>query len=297
VILKFLSLCCSRDSDIWERLSGKSKMTLDILTDDWLLMMTGNIVPFNSISIEVIENSHTGFCFSTLLNLFSVIWLSFWWVETSSSRPVMEGTVGVSRSQPSLVGRPEPPVDVLGEEVRPVTPVKVTQTSRSPEVWNIHIDEPLNPFVLFPRLKRHKIHAPLPAVVPGVEPVPLGVPHAVVVVLPAEPVKVTVEPLDTALVNSIFAEKTIGEAKFPGSLSWISTAVAWEEFLTAGGLRSLGSVIHESSAIEQICHGGKQVSESIEKLGIGHRDCHSSEKDGICWESHVAGSSSETILL
>ena len=67
---------------------------------------------------------------------------------------------------------------------------------------SLTIDEPLDPLVLLPGLEGHQIHAPLPAVVPGVEPVPLGVGHAAVVVLPGEPVQVTVEPLHTTLVNS-----------------------------------------------------------------------------------------------
>ena len=67
---------------------------------------------------------------------------------------------------------------------------------------SLTIDESLDPLVLLPGLEGHQIHAPLPAVVPGVEPVPLGVPHAVVVVLPAEPVQVAIESLDSALVNS-----------------------------------------------------------------------------------------------
>ena len=49
-----------RDSDIREGLSGKVKMTLDIFTDDWFLVMTGNIVPFNPVAVEVVENGHAG---------------------------------------------------------------------------------------------------------------------------------------------------------------------------------------------------------------------------------------------
>ena len=96
---------------------------------------------------------------------------------------------------------------------------------------------------------------------------------------------------------TIFAEKTIREAKFPGSLVRVPTTVTGKEFLTTGGLRRLGPVVHESSASEQIGHWRKQVTESVEKLCICHGDCQSEEGDGICYESHVASSSSETILL
>ena len=66
----------------------------------------------------------------------------------------------------------------------------------------VTIDESLDPVVLLLSLEADQVHAPLPAVVPGVEPVPLGVPHAAVIVLPGEPVQVPVEPLHAALVNS-----------------------------------------------------------------------------------------------
>ena len=64
------------------------------------------------------------------------------------------------------------------------------------------VDESLDPVILLPGLEGHEVHAPLPAVVPGIEPVPLGVLHTVVVVLPAEPVEVPVKSLDSAPVDS-----------------------------------------------------------------------------------------------
>merc|ERR1712025_1169189 len=166
----------------------------------------------------------------------------------------MESTVAVCRSQPCLVGRPEPSVDVLGEEIWSVTTIKVTQTARGPEVGNIHIDEPLDPLVLLPGLEGHKIHAPLPAVVPGVEPVPLGVPHAVVVVLPAEPVKVTVETLDTALVNSFFTQFAIREAEFPRPLVFIPATIVREQFVPTRGLGSRSPIVNKSGTASEKSH-------------------------------------------
>ena len=73
---------------------------------------------------------------TNLLNLFSVVWLRSRGAETSSAGPVVEGgTVGWTET--SLVCRPEPAVDVLREEVRPVATVKVTETTGGPEVRNI----------------------------------------------------------------------------------------------------------------------------------------------------------------
>ena len=84
------------------------------------------------------------------------------------------GTIGWTET--SLVCRPEPSVDVLWEEVRPVATVKVTETTGGPEVRNIAfggssvvtlssqltIDESLHPIVFLLGFKRNKIHATLP---------------------------------------------------------------------------------------------------------------------------------------
>lgn len=73
------------DSDVWEVLPGKGQVTLDIFANDWLLVMTGNIVPFDSITIKVVENGHASLFVAILLDLFTVIWLGTWWTESSSS--------------------------------------------------------------------------------------------------------------------------------------------------------------------------------------------------------------------
>ena len=62
----------------------------------------------------------------------------------------------------------------------------------------LHEDDQLNNFTFNPvifllSLEADKVHAPLPAVVPGIEPVPLGVPNPRVTVLPAKPVVTAIE--------------------------------------------------------------------------------------------------------
>ena len=59
-----------------------------------------------------------------------------------------------------------------------------------------------HPVVLLLGLEGHKVHAALPAVVPCIEPVPLGVPHGVIVVLPAKPVQVTTKFLHTSFIHT-----------------------------------------------------------------------------------------------
>lgn len=68
--------------------------------------------------------------------------------------------------------------------------------------------------VLISSFEADQVHAPFPAVVPGVEPVPLGVLHTVVVVLPAEPVEMPIEPLDSAPVDSC-KENCVMDHVFP----------------------------------------------------------------------------------
>ena len=109
----------------------------------------------------------------------------------SGGGPVVE-PVAVGGRHLGLVGAPEPAVDVLGEEARGVAPVKVAEPARRPEVLGA-ANVRLQKVVLLLRLDGHEVHAALPAVVPRVEPVPLGVLQLRVVRLPAEPVEVVSE--------------------------------------------------------------------------------------------------------
>ena len=60
----------------------------------------------------------------------------------------------------------------------------------------------LDELVLGGGLDGDEIHAALPAVVPGVEPVPVGAPKCGVVALPAHPVEVVAETLVAGTVHS-----------------------------------------------------------------------------------------------
>ena len=158
-----------------------------------------HVLTLLTVSIEVVEDGHAGLLLPTLLGLLPVVWLGP--VRPPGVGPVSE-LRPVGRTHLDLVGRPEPTVDVLGEELWLVATVKVTFPAGGPEVRDVPINKTFDPVILLLGLEGDQVHAPLPAVVPGVEPVPLGVLHAVVVVLPAEPVEVPVEPLDAAFVNS-----------------------------------------------------------------------------------------------
>ena len=55
----------------------------------------------------------------------------------SGSGPVVEGRVAVGWCEAGLVGRPEPAVQVLREEVGTVATIEVAETARSPEIRNV----------------------------------------------------------------------------------------------------------------------------------------------------------------
>jgi len=81
-----------RNPNVGEGLSGKVEVTLNVLADDRFLVVTSNIMPFDPVSVEVVEHSHAGFRITILLKLFSVIRLSTRGVPSSGEGPIMEGS-------------------------------------------------------------------------------------------------------------------------------------------------------------------------------------------------------------
>ena len=76
---------CSRNPQLWESLPGKTKLTLNIFANDWLLMVARNIMPLNPISIIVVQNCHARLGLSVELDLLSVVRLLPWWSEPGSN--------------------------------------------------------------------------------------------------------------------------------------------------------------------------------------------------------------------
>ena len=97
-------------------------------------------------------------------------------------------------------------------------------------------------------------------------------------------------------VLTFFAEKTIREAEFPRSLVRISSTITGKQFFTTSGLRRLSTIVHKpTSAIEEVSHWRKEITDSVEKLGICQGYCHKECQKS--YKPHVAPSSSDTILL
>jgi len=98
-----------------------------------------------TVSIVVVEDRHTGLRLSVELGLLPVVWLRD--SQTAGVGPVVEGAGGVGGRHGGLGGGPEPPVDVLGEEVRSVTAVKVTFSPGGPEVRDVGVHKSLDPII------------------------------------------------------------------------------------------------------------------------------------------------------
>jgi len=126
-------------------------MSINIFTNDRLLVSASHIVPFDTISIIIVEDSHTGLSVTMQLCLLSVVRLRY--TQSTCVGPVMEPSGAIGGWHGHLVSRPEPTIDVLWEEIRSVTTIKVTQTARGPEVWHIGIHESLDPVILLRSLE------------------------------------------------------------------------------------------------------------------------------------------------
>ena len=79
--------------NVGECATGKGKMTFDVFADNWLFVMTSNIVPFDSISIKVVKYGKTGLFSTVLLDIFSVIGLGSWWAESVNDKNKNEYTL------------------------------------------------------------------------------------------------------------------------------------------------------------------------------------------------------------
>lgn len=95
------------------------------------LVMTGNIMPVNTIVVELIQKSQAVFG-STILFVFTVIGLRK--ADTTVGGPItLAAFVGGSQFLQS--SSPEPTVNVGGLQVGTFTALEVTETARGPDVF------------------------------------------------------------------------------------------------------------------------------------------------------------------
>ena len=75
-----------RYPDVRESLPSKVQVTLGIFTNDGFFMVTSHIVPFDTVTVEVVQNSQTSLIFTSLLNLFTVVRLASGGVESGNKK-------------------------------------------------------------------------------------------------------------------------------------------------------------------------------------------------------------------
>lgn len=261
-----------RYPDVRESLPSKVQVTLGIFTNDGFFMVTSHIVPFDTVTVEVVQNSQTSLIFTSLLNLFTVVRLASGGVESSSERPIVEGSA-ISGVKPGLIGGPEPSVDFLGEEVGTIATIKVAQTARCPDV--LHATHPLfDPFVFVLGFEADQIHASFSAVVSSVEPIPVGTSDGRVAGSPGEEVVVPSVVLNATIVQSVSAELAVRKAQFSSPFARISTTIRRKQLIFASGHGTLRSIITKPRSAKQIksstasSRSAKEVTNGVKKLSL-----------------------------
>ena len=155
------------DTDAWVSGTNKVEELIRVFADEGLKMVAGNIVPFDTIVVEVVQDGQASFIV-TLCD-FTVVRLST--SESSGVRPVSIGTV-VGGSNTSTRARPEPSVDQVGLEISTVAAGKVALSAGSPDVTNTSTGNSLlDKVILSWSLNGDGVHTMSSADVTGIQPV------------------------------------------------------------------------------------------------------------------------------
>jgi len=166
-----------------------------VLAHEGLLVVAGNVVPLDAILVQVVEDSHAGLGGPVDVELgvvglraSSVSLVAPWLVA-----PAWRGGVG-GRHLGVGVG-PEPPEDIDGLEVSTfLAGGEVTEAAGGPDVAEVTLgDEVEDHVVLGDGLDTDGVHAPLTALVTGLEPVYLPSLEVHMVLVPREEVPVVAE--------------------------------------------------------------------------------------------------------
>lgn len=130
-------------------------------------MVAGDIVPFDTVIVEVVEDRQAGFIIT--LSSFSVVGLGL--AETAGGTPV-PGISLCGRSDFNSGAGPEPSVDVWWLKISTFASGEVTFTTGCPDVLDTTSSYPLlDKFVFLGRLEGNGVHAVPAADVSCVKPV------------------------------------------------------------------------------------------------------------------------------
>lgn len=136
-----------------------------VFADERLLMVASNIVPFDSVVVEVVQDGQARLS----LVIFTVVGLRA--AITTSVRPVTKSAL-VGGGDLGFRTGPEPSVDNDGLQISTVASVEVAFATAGPDVLDsIASHLLLNEFVFLQSLHGDGIHAVTTANVTGIEPV------------------------------------------------------------------------------------------------------------------------------
>jgi len=187
-------------------LFGEVHQLVRVLTDEPFLVITGNVMPYRAICIEVVQHGNASLVMLPLNLKLPIIRLG---VSSAAGLAPCSGDLSIPTSEPHIGARPEPSVDNCGLQVGTVATLKVAFPARGPEEANKAVDHsPLQELILFPSLNADEVHAVATANISPGDPVNLEV--FCQLILPAKEIVVSVvlrvfDPVCTIL--------WVGEAK------------------------------------------------------------------------------------
>lgn len=152
--------------------TSESEKFFRVFANPGLNVMAGNIVPYNTIIVEIIEDGNASFISASLAEL-TVIGLGC--TTTTSARPVTSPSLGAVGGCDSGRGsRPEPSVDKGRLKIRTVTSIEVALATRGPDVFDIALcNLTVYKLCFILSLETHQILTMFSADVSCVQPVPL----------------------------------------------------------------------------------------------------------------------------
>jgi len=119
------------DAQIWVRVAHVFQKGIVLLADETLLVMAGNVVPVNTIVVELVQKGEAVFL-RAILFVFTIIGLGE--TDSTGGRPIALGTLSCG-CKFLQGGGPEPAVYVRRLQVGAITALEVANAAAGPDVF------------------------------------------------------------------------------------------------------------------------------------------------------------------
>uniref|UniRef100_A0A8D9BSQ0 Uncharacterized protein n=1 Tax=Cacopsylla melanoneura TaxID=428564 RepID=A0A8D9BSQ0_9HEMI len=154
-------------TNAWIPGADKVQQLITVFAHEGFQMMAGNVVPFDTVLVEVVQDGQTGFVVT--LSSLSVVRLSL--SKTTSGGPVPCVSLSSGSNLGTTAG-PEPSVHIGGLQVGSVATVEVTFAARGPDVTHVASSQPLlDELVLLRGFQTDGIHTMASTDVSSIQPV------------------------------------------------------------------------------------------------------------------------------